>query len=221
MRGYNFRERQVGIWAGRSIHEITKRDVVEVLTAIEQRGAPVAANKALKATQTFLRWCVGRAVLDQSPAEGVPLPSKEVARDGVLDDNELARVILAARKIGGPYGGIVELLALTGQRREEVAGLQREELDLAQRIWMLPQITDEERQGPCRTPIQAVDGRAQTRTRRGPIFLFAAWNQSVSGIQSSEPPAGSDVMAPSRFASDLRVWDGAARGGPACRGQKP
>jgi integrase len=131
--------REVGkTWAGRSIHEISKRDVVEVVTAIEQRGAPAAANKALKATKTFLRWCVGRAVLDQSPAEGVPLPSKEVARDRVLDDNELAHVILAARKIGGPYGGIVELLALTGQRREEVAGLQREELDLAQRVWMLP-----------------------------------------------------------------------------------
>jgi integrase len=131
--------REVGkTWAGRSIHEISKRDVVVVVTAIEQRGAPAAANKALKATKTFLRWCVGRAVLDQSPAEGVPLPSKEVARDRVLDDNELAHVILAARKIGGPYGGIVELLALTGQRREEVAGLQREELDLAQRVWMLP-----------------------------------------------------------------------------------
>jgi integrase len=128
--------REVGkIWAGRSI---SKRDVVEVVTAIEQRGAPVAANKALKATKTFLRWCVGRAVLDQSPAEGVPLPSKEVPRDRVLDDNELAHVILAARKIGGPYGGIVELLALTGQRREEVAGLHREELDLAQRVWTLP-----------------------------------------------------------------------------------
>jgi integrase len=125
-------------WAGRSIHEISKRDVVQVVTAIEQRGAPVAANKALKATKTFLRWCVGRAVLDQSPAEGVPLPSKEVARDRVLDDDELAHVILAAREIGGPYGGIVELLALTGQRREEVAGLQREELDLAQRVWTLP-----------------------------------------------------------------------------------
>jgi integrase len=125
-------------WAGRSIHEISKRDVVEVITGIEERGAPVAANKALKATKTFLRWCVGRAVLDQSPADGVPLPSKEVARDRVLDDNELAGVILAARKIGGPYGGIVELLALTGQRREEVARLQSEELDLARRLWTLP-----------------------------------------------------------------------------------
>jgi len=131
--------REVGkTWAGRSIHEITKRDVVGLVTAIEQRGAPVAANKALKVTKTFLRWCVGRAVLDQSPAEGVPLPSKEVARDRVLDDDELAHVILAAREIGEPYGGIVELLALTGQRREEVARLQWEELDLARRVWTLP-----------------------------------------------------------------------------------
>jgi integrase len=56
----------------------------------------------------------------------------------VLDDEELARVILAARQIGGPYGGIVELLALTGQRREEVARLQWEELDLARLIWTIP-----------------------------------------------------------------------------------
>ena len=131
--------REVGRpWAGKSIHEITKRDVVEVISAIEQRGAPIAANKTLKSIKTFLRWCVGRAVLDQSPAEGVPLPAKEVARDRVLEDQELARVILAARRIGGPYGGIVELLALTGQRREEVARLTWQELDLEQRVWTLP-----------------------------------------------------------------------------------
>jgi integrase len=131
--------REVGnSWAGRSIHEISKRDVVEVISAIEQRGAPSAANKTLKSIRTFLRWCVGRAILDQSPAEGVPLPTKEVARDRVLDDQELAQVILAARKIGGPYGGIVELLALTGQRREEVARLTWQELDLEQRIWTIP-----------------------------------------------------------------------------------
>jgi integrase len=131
--------REVGkAWNGKSIHEISKRDVVEVVSAIEQRGAPIAANKTLKSVKTFLRWCVGRAVLDQSPAEGVPLPAKEVTRDRVLDDKELAQVILAARKTGGPYGGIVELLALTGQRREEVARLSWEELDLQQRVWTIP-----------------------------------------------------------------------------------
>src|SRR5262249_48390347 len=108
------------------------------ISAIEQRGAPVAANKTLKSIKTFLRWCVGRAVLDQSPAEGVPLSAKEVARDRVLDDEELSHVILAARKIGGGYGCIDQLLTLDGQRREEVARLRWEELDLEQRIWTIP-----------------------------------------------------------------------------------
>src|SRR3984893_9191227 len=41
--------REIGkTWAGRSIHEISKRDIVEVIAAIEQRGAPIAANKTLK-----------------------------------------------------------------------------------------------------------------------------------------------------------------------------
>ena len=130
--------REIGsAWRNRSIHDIGKRDVIAVVSAIEQRGTPIAANKALKGIKTFLRWCVGRAVLDQSPADGVPLPAKEVSRDRVLGDEELVRVILAARKIRGPYGGLVELLALTGQRRAEAAGLTSDEIDYAARLWTL------------------------------------------------------------------------------------
>jgi integrase len=128
--------REVGsAWGSRSIHEITKRDVIDVVSAIEQRGAPVAANKALKTIKTFFRWCVGRAVLDRSPADGVPLPAKQVTRDRVLSDGELAQIILAARQIGGPYGDIVEVLALTGQRREEVARCSWDEIDVKTRTW--------------------------------------------------------------------------------------
>ena len=90
-------------WAGKSIHDITKRDVVEVISAIEQRGAPMAADKTLKSIKTFLRWCVGRAVLDQSPAEGVPaLPQRKSLATACSRTQELAQVILAARKVGGP-----------------------------------------------------------------------------------------------------------------------
>jgi Arm DNA-binding domain len=87
-------------WAGRSIHEIRKRDVADVIATVEQRGAHFAANKTLKSMKTFFRWCVGRAILDHSPADGVPLPTKQVARDRVLDDKEIVLIILAARKIG-------------------------------------------------------------------------------------------------------------------------
>jgi integrase len=38
----------------------------------------------------------------------------------------------------GPYGGIVALLALTGQRREEVAQLTWDEVNLSSRTWTLP-----------------------------------------------------------------------------------
>ena len=176
--------REVGkAWTGKSIHEISKRDVVEVISAVEQRGAPVAANKTLKSIKTFLRWCVGRAVLDQSPAEGVPLPAKEVARDRVLDDQELAQVILAARKIGGPYGGIVELLALTGQRREEVARLSLAGAGSPTESLDHPQITDKECQGPRRAPLRAIDRRAETRTPAGAACLLTAGNQTLPRIQ--------------------------------------
>src|SRR4029077_6294641 len=135
---------------------------VDLVSAIEQRGSPGTANKTLKSVKTFLRWCVGRAVLDRSPAEGAPLPAKEVARDRVLDDRELAQVILAAQKIGKPYGGIVELLALTGQRREEVALLVWDELDLAQRIWTIPKA----RTKNAKAHIVSLSGQALTVVKR-------------------------------------------------------
>ena len=56
----------------------------------------------------------------------------------MLSDEELARIIRAARQVNGPYGSIVELLALTGQRREEVARLTWNELDFAGRLWTIP-----------------------------------------------------------------------------------
>jgi integrase len=125
-------------WGTRSVHEIGKRQVIDLVTEVHARGTPSAANKLLKVVKSFFAWCVGRAILDLSPANGLMAPAREKARDRVLDDEELVRIIRAARQINGPYGGVVEFLALTGQRREEVARLTWEEVDLAGQCWTLP-----------------------------------------------------------------------------------
>jgi integrase len=124
-------------WAARSVHEVKKREIIELVMRVMARGTPAAANKLLKVTKSFLSWCVGRAILEVSPAQGLRSPAKELARDRVLSDDELARIIWAARQIGFPYGGIVELLALTGQRRREIAALTHDEVDLASRVLKL------------------------------------------------------------------------------------
>lgn len=72
------------------------------------------------------------------PADGVPLPTREEARDRVLSDVELVKVIRAARTMAGSYGDIVEFLALTGQRREEVARSTWDEFDFGRQTWTLP-----------------------------------------------------------------------------------
>lgn len=122
----------------RSVHSISKRDVIDLVNAVVDRGSPVAANKSLKVIKSFFNWCVGRAIVERSPCESIRVPTVERARDRVLTDRELAQIIQAARQRGGPYGAIVEVLALTGQRRDEVARMSWDEVDLDRRIWALP-----------------------------------------------------------------------------------
>jgi integrase len=124
-------------WGSKTIHEIKKRDVSDLLSIVAQRNAH-ASHRLLKTLKTFFRWCIGRAVIEASPAEGLSSSYREDSRDRVLTDQELAAIIVAAREMPPPYGGIVEFLALTGQRREEVAQLRWEELDEKARTWTIP-----------------------------------------------------------------------------------
>ena len=127
----------VAHWGTKSIHEIKKRDVIDLVAIVSQRNGH-AAYRLLKTLKTFFRWCIGRAVIDFSPAEGVQSNWREVSRDRVLTDPELVAIILATRKMPWPYGGIVQFLALTGQRREEVAQMRWSEIDEATRTWSIP-----------------------------------------------------------------------------------
>jgi integrase len=55
-----------------------------------------------------------------------------------LSDVELKAVWQACEGLGWPFGPLIQLLILTGQRRDEVGSMRWAELDLAGRLWQLP-----------------------------------------------------------------------------------
>jgi hypothetical protein len=117
-------------WRGRTVHEITKRDIIGLIEGIEQ-DRPILANRVLAAVRKWFNWLAARDIVKASPCAGVAPPAKEKARDRHLTDGEIRALWAACGKgepdgaggIGEPFGSFVRLLLLTGQRRSEVAGM--------------------------------------------------------------------------------------------------
>jgi Arm DNA-binding domain len=110
-------------WRNRPIASITRRDVIDLVEKIAERGAGVQANRTLTRLGALFRWAVEKDRLAVSPAERVAPVTQEQARDRVLSDDELRWLWSACEEIGWPFGPLVKLLLLTAQRRDEVAGM--------------------------------------------------------------------------------------------------
>jgi integrase len=171
-------------WEGRRLAEIGKADIHRVLDGIVARGAPISANRAFAQVRKMCRWAVSRGIIERSPCEGIIAPSPETARDRVLPLDELRQVWLAADKLGFPFGPIVKLLILTGQRRGEVAGMEWLEIDLEKKIWTIPAARSKNRRAhdvPLSPPALAIlEGLPRFS---GSKFVFGA----------EAPPSGYDA----------------------------
>ena len=126
------------MWKNRSVHDIGKRDISDLLDTIVERGAPVMANRTLAAVRKLFNWSVSRGIIQVSPCAGIGAPQREKARDRVLSDDELIAIFNAAREMGGAFGAIIQTLILTAQRRNEVSGMTWSELDLDNNQWEIP-----------------------------------------------------------------------------------
>jgi integrase len=134
----DFENNAIPLWGKRPIASITRRDVIELVDRIVQRGAEVQANRTLARLRAMFNWAVAKDRVAVSPAIGLQLPTQEEARDRVLSDDELRWFWQASDEIGWPFGPCAKLLLLTAQRREEVAGMAWAEIDLAARVWTIP-----------------------------------------------------------------------------------
>jgi integrase len=124
-------------WGSRRICDITDADIVDALDRISG-NAPIMANRLQAVLSAFFSWAKGKRLVTANPCTGLERPAEEKSRDRVLGDDELRKVWQAAGELGHPYAGIVKLLILTGQRRNEIAGLHWNEIDLEERALHLP-----------------------------------------------------------------------------------
>jgi integrase len=174
-----FGKEVVAKWRGRSIHDITKRDVNALLDAIAV-DRPIQANRIFAGVRKMFSWCVERDIVPSSPCNGIKAPSPERSRDRVLSDSEIAAFLLAAE--ADPAGPLLRVLLLTGQRRSECSGMRWSEIDEAERLWSLPPARTKNKRHHTVPMSRQVWSVVESMPRiKGSDFVFAAADRTGYG----------------------------------------
>jgi integrase len=129
------------VWGDRDIATIRRADVGRLLAKVEAENGPIMANRVLAHVRKLFNWALVQPglmdVLETSPIVPGMAPAAETERDRYLSKEEIAWLWSSAEALGDPFGPFVRLLLVTGQRRDEVAGMEWAQVDTEQRIWTL------------------------------------------------------------------------------------
>ena len=118
-------------WGKKKAYDIKQKDVIALVEQIMDRGSPIQANRTLGLLKQVFKFGVQRGIIDASPAVAIDKPAKETRRDRVLSEKEIRAF----------WGGLdksimtedvrtaLRLCLVTVQRRGEVAGMRRSEID--------------------------------------------------------------------------------------------
>lgn len=131
-------ERMNHTWVGRDFETIRRGDVAKFLDMVEDKHGTRQADYALAVIRGMANWYARRHENYLSPmVRGMQRrSSKEMARDRILNDDEL-RAVWKATSENGTHGAVVRLLLLTAQRLEKVASMKWEDVN-ADGVWTIP-----------------------------------------------------------------------------------
>lgn len=133
----NLRRYALPVLKGKALPDISRADVRALRDSVpaSKRGL----RRSLFAhTRKMFTWAVSEGYITRSPFEGLANPQAVASRDRVITDEEIKLIWQASSELTPPYGHMVRLLLLTGQRRDEVAGMRWDELDQKQELWTIP-----------------------------------------------------------------------------------
>jgi integrase len=117
-----------------ALASIDRATVSRELNLLNKRG-PIAANRARATLSAFFNWSIANGLCEHNPVEKTN-KNQEKSRDRVLTARELKTVW--SNVDDSDYGKIVKLLALTGQRRDEIARLTWNEVNFDEKQIDLP-----------------------------------------------------------------------------------
>jgi hypothetical protein len=92
------------VWQHRPVTTIGRREALELIDGIADRGATTYARRVQSHLHRLFRWSVGRGIITVNPFSDLPKPGVIVSRDRVLSDHELAMVWNAAVATEWPFG---------------------------------------------------------------------------------------------------------------------
>ncbi len=150
-------------WGQRPAGDILAEEVADVIRAIVKRGAPYQAHSALGHVRRVYNWAIGTHEFGLTSSPVAALKPKDLigarqARTHILGDAELraiwnacaggytapregatrVRAAIRSEEMSYPYGPLIRLLILTGQRENEVAGMTWDEVNFEQKLWTIP-----------------------------------------------------------------------------------
>jgi integrase len=111
----------------RELCSINAGEIAKIIDGLHQ--TPSEMEHCFRMLRTFLNFCVKRSYLGSSPISKMEPPPKGRSRERFLSPEELAKVWHQAVAIGYPYGTIVQLLILGGQRAGQTAALRWDWID--------------------------------------------------------------------------------------------
>ena len=115
---------------------VDRSAVVRVLDGLSKDDKTAMAGALARYGSALYGWAIRRGTLSGNPFERVPV-APTVRRERVVSDDEINR-IWAGTEGPGAFNGIVRMLMLTGQRREEVAGMTWDEIAPDLSVWTIP-----------------------------------------------------------------------------------
>jgi integrase len=123
--------------ARRSIELLNRTDIRRMLDKTREKSAN-NERWLFAPLNGMFKWAIERGHMTVNPAADLSRPAPSIKRERVLSENELAVYLKASEGMSYPWTPFYWLLAYTAARRNEVAGMRWEEVDLEHAMWTIP-----------------------------------------------------------------------------------